>query len=238
MHNDFNWGEMIDWSKELTQEMQTERVYHAHREIQLGDVVLDIGANVGAFAEATMAGLSKPLANPSYNTTKIYCIEPYAPHFKCLTENMAKWGDRVQCSKIALAETREVTVDTCTNPKTDSTRVLDFQSNAGITFQQYVETMNIDKINFMKMDVEGYEYQIITPDNYKYVYSKVDHIAAEYHTFTKQQKADFARFREGVLKHTPNFQIIAVNGVDITWDLYNQHFLDFYNQFYIYINNS
>ena len=218
---------MLPWSKSIADEMQTERVYHANREIKTGDVVLDIGANVGSFAEATMS---------RFNITKIYCIEPYAPHFKCLTENMAKWGDKVQCSKIALAETRDVNIDTCT-PKTDSTRFVDFQPNAGITFQQYVETMNIDKINFMKMDVEGYEYQIITPDNYEYVYSKVDHIAAEYHTFTKQQKADFARFREGVLKNTPNFQILSVDGIDITWDLYNQHFLDFYNQFYIYINN-
>jgi len=232
MHVDFKWGEMAEWSKELTSEMEDDRVYHLQKDIKHGDVVLDIGANVGAFAEATMKNLYS-----LNHDTKIYCIEPYAPHFDCLVENMAKWGNNVHCSKIALSETRDVTIDTCSNSKKDSTRVIDFQPNAGITFQQYIETMNIDKINFMKMDVEGYEYQIITPENYKYVYSKVEHIAAEYHMFTKEQKADFARFRQGVLKNTTNFKITDVRGVDITWDLYNQHFLDYYNQFYIYINN-
>ena len=238
MHSTFKWGEMAEWAPELEQEMTRDKVYHFVKDVQPGSVVLDIGANVGAFSEAVMQSTDKLVSNPNLNHTKIYAIEPYAPHFECLTQNMKKWGTKVQCSKIALAETKNVVVDTCTNPKKDTTRVVDIQPNAGITFQQYIETMNIDKVHFMKMDVEGYEYEILTPDNFEYVYSKVKHIAAEYHTFTRDQKAKFARFREGVLKHTADFEVRSVNGVDIKWDLYNQHFLDYYNQFYIYINNS
>jgi len=38
----------------------------------------------------------------------------------------------------------------------------------------------------------------------------------------------------------PKFKKVVVNsvdGIDISWDLYNEHFLEYYNQVIVYIDN-
>ena len=227
MRYDFKWGEMSDWANEITGEMDRDSHYQKYRKVSSDDIVLDIGANVGAFSESL---------NATVIPKQIYCIEPYGPHFECLKENMSRYHN-THLSKVALSESRDVLVDPCTTPHGEEIRITSLERNSGITFKQYLDIMNIDRINFMKMDVEGYEYDIINPENYEFVYSKVDYIAAEYHLFTTKQKAEFAKFREGVLRKTGNFRIEAVNGVDVTWSLYNDDFIDNYKQIYIYINN-
>ena len=34
-----------------------------------------------------------------------------------------------------------------------------------------------------------------------------------------------------------NYQVNSVDGVDIKWDLFNEHFIEYYNQVLIYIDN-
>ena len=40
------------------------------------------------------------------------------------------------------------------------------------------------------------------------------------------------------LSQFKNVQIMSVDGVNCTWDLYNEHFLEYYNQVMIYISNK
>lgn len=44
--------------------------------------------------------------------------------------------------------------------------------------------------------------------------------------------------REVYLRILPNFKIFSFNGVDITWSIWNDNFIPYYNEIMIYINNK
>ena len=65
-------------------------------------------------------------------------------------------------------------------------------------------------------------------------------VAGEFHLghvsgidFTSQFKV----FRDVYLRVFNNFQILSVDGVDIKWDLWNEHFTNHYKQILVYIDN-
>ena len=40
------------------------------------------------------------------------------------------------------------------------------------------------------------------------------------------------------LKEFSNYEVYSVNGVNIKWDLWNEHFIEYYEHIIIYINND
>ena len=50
-------------------------------------------------------------------------------------------------------------------------------------------------------------------------------------------KSKFRYFRDYLLNNFNNFEVYSIDGVDIKWNLYNEHFLDYYNGVIIYVDN-
>jgi FkbM family methyltransferase len=123
--------------------------------IEEGDVVLDIGANIGAFSRRAI----------QRGASKVYAFEPMSRAFSCLLDNV---DPRVSCFKIAISD-KEGLASIKTN----------FSSGIGgssllSTDESFLEELIItqslenlfqigilpEKIDFCKMDCEGSEKMI------------------------------------------------------------------------------
>lgn len=104
------------------------------------------------------------------------------------------------------------------------------------TFMTFVEENRISNIDFLKTDCEGGEYSIFTPENFRWIVKNVKKITGEWHLWDPQMKQKFREFRDLYLKHIPH-TVFSIDGVDIKWDLWNESFLDYYNEVIISIDN-
>jgi hypothetical protein len=94
----------------------------------------------------------------------------------------------------------------------------------------------IEKIDFMKVDCEGGEYDIFVEKNLEKL-KNISKIVIEFHLDTLETKLQFRRFRDNMIPKFKKVIVNSVDGVDISWDLPNEHFLDYYNQIIVYIDN-
>ena len=141
--------------------------------INNGDTVVDIGANVGAFA------------NYAYykGADKIYCFEPADTAFECLVRNKPLGTETI---KAAVGKTSGITKITL--PSQDDTMLgSSFISNGVsnyapvITIDTLFQEKVLNKIDFLKIDCEGAELDVmdgISDENL----SKIKKIALEFHT--------------------------------------------------------
>jgi hypothetical protein len=91
----------------------------------------------------------------------------------------------------------------------------------------------------LKTDCEGGEYDIFNVENLKWIKSNVKKIVGEWHLKLQGHNyvEKFKQFRDTYLIEFNNFQVLSIDGVDIKWDLWNNHFLEHYQQIIIYIDN-
>jgi len=226
--NNFDWGWMNEESElasfhknTLIQEIFTDRIYEKIKSVEQGDVVLDIGASIGPF---TYSILDK---NPS----KVICVEPSSIELPTLEKNVKRSnveiipkgiGDEngfIHTKEVFGANNQSIEIPT-------------------ITFSSLIEDNNLDKINFLKTDCEGGEYSIFNLDNLFWIKNNVDFIVGEFHLSDELHKQKFRNFRDTYLKLFPNHHVYSLDGVNIKWDLWNEHFIEYYNQVIIHINNQ
>jgi len=215
----FEWGVMegYDLKDLLIRELFKERIYNRHFEVNENDIIVDVGASVGPFIWTTKH--RKPL--------HVYAFEPSDTEYPTLVKN-----------------TRGLPVTTINKAMWES----DGFSNAGDIYYtgSYFETMKfstfrklyaIEKINFLKTDCEGGEYHIFNEENIDFLVNNVDVIVGEWHLETPERKESFRRFRDRYLPRFKDVHVYAVDGTNIKWDLYNEHFIQFYKQVIIHIDN-
>ena len=130
--------------------------------IKEGDVVLDLGANIGVFAHRA----------ETRGASKVICFEPVTPTFNCLIKNK---GPKTLIYKNAVGAKQGFTTF---NIHTDYTHIgggtshiQDLMLNdRNIVHSERVITIGINeifegmdsKIDFMKMDIEGGEVDVLT----------------------------------------------------------------------------
>lgn len=135
--------------------------YFVHHFISKGDVVLDIGANLGYYTRQ-FAGLVGPLG-------KVLAVEPIALYRNVLLENI-KGLTQVEVLAFALGEYDGMV--TMGNSSIDKhrhglMRVLSpNESNNTDVYEVPVKNpvglfKNLEKINYIKCDIEGYEVPVI-----------------------------------------------------------------------------
>jgi len=105
------------------------------------------------------------------------------------------------------------------------------------TFDKIREEYGITKIDFLKTDCEGGEYCIFNNKNFFWIKENVKKVVGEWHLENPERKQQFRVFRDTYLRLFPKIHVYSVDGVDIKWDLWNEHFLDYYYQVLIYIDN-
>ena len=104
------------------------------------------------------------------------------------------------------------------------------------------ELYGLDKIDFLKTDCEGGEYDIFNLGNYDFIKNNIRKIVGEWHLSDPyhpdvELSKKFRIFRDTFLVKFPNYEVFSIDGVNIKWDLWNEHFIDYYSEVIIYIDN-
>lgn len=127
--------------------------------VKEGDIVLDIGANIGYYAlmESKLVG----------STGKVYAVEPVSTNLKTLLENIRLNGCKnIEVFHLAFGDKKGRAIIYIS----DHANLCSIEKNPNITYQreEEVEISTIDSFlkrrktpNLIRMDVEGYEYNII-----------------------------------------------------------------------------
>jgi FkbM family methyltransferase len=132
------------------------------KELRRGDVVIDVGANIGYYVliEASCVG----------REGKVYAIEPSLRNLKYLLSNILlnSVQDRVIVKWLAIGDRNGVCdIEEGEAPNLDRISLFPFQRREGCakifmkTLDSFIEEEKIRKVDFIRMDVEGFEYRII-----------------------------------------------------------------------------
>jgi FkbM family methyltransferase len=224
--DNFNWGWMEDGSEigkyhktQIINEVFVQKVYERFFEVEQGDIVFDFGSSVGPF---TYSILDK-------NPKQVYCFEPSHQEIETLTKNV-KNGPVLVINKGIGDSEGEFELNLF--------GVFDGVKTAKTTtFDKIRDEFNVSKIDFIKTDCEGGEYSVFNNKNIFWIKENVRKIVGEWHLNSVEEKEKFRIFRDTYLRLFPNIQIFSVDGCDIKWDLWNEHFIEYYKQVIIYIDN-
>jgi FkbM family methyltransferase len=170
--------------------------------VKKDDVVVDIGANFGVFTYFSF--YKKP--------SKIYVCEPNPNLFSILEDHFSKYKN-VYLDNCAICKVNDyldfAMVDPQLNNLDGQRNHLNFHSETiemfkqseaippkiikvkAKSFMEFILTNQIHKIDFLKVDCEGGEYDIFTEENASYIRNNVDKIIVEYHNYANQI-VDFA----------------------------------------------
>lgn len=225
--NQFDWGvaEKNQWFKNIVQkEVFDNNVYQKFVSVNQGDVVVDIGASVGPFAWSIR----------DKNASRIICVEPHPELFKTLQKN-------VECELINKAigsvDGKEIQKGLFNENFVETQEDDNVAEVETITFNTLLKDFQIDKINFLKVDCEGGEYDIFTNDNIDWIQSNVDYIVGEWHLSDDNLKAKFRDFRDNYLSRFTNVEVYSFDEVNIKHDLHTDWFINYYKTITIYIDN-
>jgi FkbM family methyltransferase len=203
----------------VEKEIFEDKIYERLVQVEEGDVVFDIGASLGPF---TYSILDK---NPS----QVFAFEPSYEEFKTLVLN-TRHGNVTHINTGIGNTVGEFEFDS----------VFDVSGGHKLystTFNKVINDYNIKKIDFLKSDCESGEYDIFTLENLFWIKNNVKKISGEWHLSTPELKEKFRLFRDVYLRVFPNFRIFSFDGVDITWSIWNDNFIPYYDEIMIYIDN-
>ena len=156
----------------------------------------------------------------------MYCIEPSEVEFKTLNKNF-QGSPVTPILKGIYSE----------NTMTQSQHIYFTDGHMdGITFKRLCELYSINRIDFLKTDCEGGEYDIFNEENMEFILNNIKKIAGEWH-MRYDLKPKFRNFRDTYLKRFKNVQVMSVDGVNITWNLWDESFLEKYGEVLIFIDN-
>jgi len=221
--NDFDWGSSSNWFKKTIQEEIFEKkTYEKFFQVEEGDLVVDVGASIGPFTFSILNNKPK----------RVYCLEPSLEEFPTLRKNTK--GYKVSCINKGISEVNGLVKFNDVYGIKNSSTVAE-----SITFKDFIDEYNLTKIDFLKVDCEGGEYSIFNKSNIWWIKNNVKKISGEFHLHVGDYNLvpQFTEFRDLYLKLFPNFEVFSIDGANIKWDLWNQHFLDYYRQVIIYIDN-
>ena len=226
--NKFEWGDSSpNFKKVITQEIFEDNCYEEIYPVKSGDVVLDLGASIGPFTWSIMDKASKVIA-----------VEPSKELVPLIEKNTAGYPVSIVNKALAKWDGEDV-VDQVFNGYDVDHGWENAEKVRTTSLKSIIKEHNLDRIDFIKTDCEGGEYSLFTEANMPFLLNNVRSIVGEWHLSKKhpEYKVEFRYFRDKYLKQFPNFEVYSVDGVNIKWDLWNDHFIEYYNEVIIHINN-
>jgi FkbM family methyltransferase len=216
--NNFNWGDTSEYFKNQNiKEIFEGNDYERFFKVNENDIVVDLGASVGPF---TYSILNK---KPKH----CFVVEPLSNHIKTIKTNLK--ASNITVIQAAITDKKKIKIEW------DGM----IEEVPTLSFQELKEIYKISHIDFLKVDCEGGEYDVFSKENIEFL-KKIPKIVTEFHLWKNDSLNNyrFRYFRDNILPNFPQFEVYSVDGVDIKWDLYNEHFLEYYNEVLIYINNK
>ena len=222
--SEFDWGwmdtdrELADFHKgAITEEIFNNNIYEKFFEVEEGDVVLDVGASIGPFTYSILHKKPK----------HVFCVEPSESEFTTLIKNTI--GHPVTHINKGLSDTNGIV---------ESDQLFGGESYMeSMTFDKLINLYGLNKIDFLKTDCEGGEYEIFKQENISFIKENIKKIAGEWHLRSQKDKVRFRYFRDNILPQFENYEVYSTDGVNIKWDLWNEHFIEYYQEVILYIKN-
>jgi len=217
----FDWGTSSEWFfKTINKEIFTEKIYEKFFEVEKNDIVFDVGASIGPFTYSILHKEPK----------KVICFEPSPEEFPTLLKNTMQGN--VYCINKGISN---VVGEQYFDELFGQINSKGFAY--GTTFNQVIDDFNLKKIDFIKTDCEGGEYDIFNIENLSWIKSNVKKIVGEWHLDNEEKKEKFRIFRDVYLRVFNKHEIYSVDGINIKWDLWNENFIEYYKHIIIYIDN-
>ena len=221
----FKWGKSTEGYKDTVgREIFEQKIYETTLPVENGDIIFDAGSSTGIFGYSVLD--KKP--------SKIYCVNPSIEEMQTCKLNIPSdigvylnYGISGVDGEIELGDVYE-------NTDGDNRSSSKFKVKR---FKTIIEENNIEKIDFLKTDCEGGEYDIFNVENLFWIKDNVKKMVGEWHLNTPETKQQFREFRDVFLRVFPNHEVYSVDGINIKWDLWNEHFIEFYNEVIIHIDN-
>lgn len=225
---DIDWGDSNDWDRATVyREVQLEKVYDYWRSVEDGDIVVDLGANVGAFSVQALRKKLKELH-------VVECSSKFIDLAIKNTLNKNKRNVPIKYHNTAIG------ID----------NIKSFGKNEEInvkSFSRFVDDNNLTHIDFLKIDIEGAEYDLFSAENIDYLKNNVKFIACEFHLNYEGNREKWKNFRDKLLPQFSNYKIVSCSTqkivpgqmIDLERYLAVDEFVDSYDcQFMVYINND
>ncbi len=154
----------------ICQEVLEQNEYRLPDKFEREDVIVDIGAHIGAFAVACL----------ERGAGRVYCYEPDLKNFELLVNNTAPYGNRCFCYNCAVWDTDEKPIS-FRSGGIEGTAMGDVYVGSEnpvkcITMRQLLFNLDGD-IRLLKIDAEGAEYRILNGMDLK----DVQEIIGEWH---------------------------------------------------------
>jgi autotransporter strand-loop-strand O-heptosyltransferase len=213
----FDWGGRSDWYiKQAEEEIFEGNTYERFFEVEEGDIVVDLGASLGPF---TYKILPK-------NPKQCYVVEPISHQIEILKKNVGQENVKIIQGAITDKKKIEISWDEMT------------ESVPTFSFREFLDEHKINKIDFLKCDCEGGEYDVFQQSNIEFL-KTIPKIVTEFHlnNDSNYHECKFRWFRDNILTQFDNIQVFSVDGVNIKWDLWNDHFIEYYSEVILYIDN-
>ncbi len=170
------------WLRDMVDEIFYKNEYdYKEINVQPGDVVLDLGGNIGCFASYAI----------SKGASKVYTVEPFEEYINLLKTNLDRYKDKVVIVPYGASDT---TGESVMNINFENNTILDnvYKKNNWATedrkftiktlnINDLLKKYNIDYVHFLKVDIEGSEYPVFNSISEDFLKNSVERIAVEYH---------------------------------------------------------
>ncbi len=159
---------------DIFKEIVIEDEYRIKNVLKEGEIILDIGANIGLFSLC---------ASNMINNIKVYAFEPFKDNFKILKENIKlNKSNNIIPQMSALSDSNGKGFLFISHENTGAHSIYD-KGNMNkkiIKTETLTSALERTKANFLKIDCEGAEYKILLSTSKKII-RKVDGMILEQH---------------------------------------------------------
>ena len=136
-------------------EIFQDKVYEQYWSPQPGDTVLDIGAYVGMFTVKAACDVG--------NNGRVIAVEPSRKTFKQLMDNCSSFNNVILVNKAAMNHTGKGKLYSSASAAANSmmTSRKEYETVEVDTIDNLLSELGIDKVNFVKIDAEGGELEVL-----------------------------------------------------------------------------
>jgi len=186
-------------SQHIIREIFDDNEYERCVSVGDNDIVLDVGANSGVFSAIAARKTSQ----------RVYAIEPLSSNIPFLEENIRLNDlDNIEICKVAIAA------------KNGKATLLEYADSSCGTFRKFREPIRtevakcvsldwflkryrIDRVGFLKMDIEGAEYDILLNLSTR-VFARIDKLIVEFHKNCLPEGVTIGDMEALFRQHFPN----------------------------------
>lgn len=206
--------EFLEEVQQVEKEINEERIYERFFEIEKGDVVVDIGAHVGVFSKRAL----------DKGASEVLSLEPDPMFFIELAHSHKVPSSQFRRFNLAIGSFNGPSViKSDGHANTIGSGDVDIHVS---TFYSFIEDYGIKKIDFLKVDCEGGEYDIFTKENITWIANNCKKIAIEFHLHNNNHREEIVNIFNRFDEHGIDFTVTSLDGINIGKDFNRKYFTE------------